>query len=99
MTKEERIRGYLGLAARAGRMESGEFSVEKAVKSGRAHLVLIAEDASDNTKKKFQNMCAYHEVPYLLFGDRETLGHVIGREFRATACVTDIKLAKAIREL
>ena len=42
----------LGLAARAGRIVSGEFTVEKEVKSGRAYLVLIAEDASENNRKK-----------------------------------------------
>ena len=28
-----------------------------------AELVIVAEDASDNTKKKFQNMCDFYEVP------------------------------------
>ena len=46
---------YLGLATRAGKVQSGEFSTEKSVKSGKAALVLVAGDASDNTKKKFTN--------------------------------------------
>ena len=41
----------LGMAAKAGKIESGEFSTEKAVKGGRGRLVIVAEDASDNTKK------------------------------------------------
>ena len=36
----------LSLAAKAGKVASGEFSVEKAVKSRKAHLVLVADDAS-----------------------------------------------------
>ncbi|MDO5702179.1 MAG: ribosomal L7Ae/L30e/S12e/Gadd45 family protein, partial [Lachnospiraceae bacterium] len=81
MTGEEKICGYLGLAARAGRTESGEFSAEKAVKSGRAYLVVIAGDASLNTKKKFSNMCDHYEVPMLVLFDRERLGHIIGKQF------------------
>ena len=96
MTAGERMRGYLGLAARAGKVESGEFSTEKAVKSGRAHLVVIADDASENTKKKFMNMCEYYEVPCFVFAELETLGHTIGRQFRASLAVTDIKLAKEL---
>ena len=99
MTKEERIRGYMGLAARAGRIESGEFSTEKAVKSGKAHVVFIAGDASENTRKKFFNMCEYYKVPVFELADREQLGHIIGRQFRASLAVTDAKLAAAILSL
>ena len=45
----------LGLAQRAGKVASGEFSTEKAVKSKKAFLVVVASDASDNTLSiKFQ---------------------------------------------
>ena len=47
----------LGLAAKAGRVVSGEFATEKAVKAGKARLVLVAGDASDNSRKKFSDMC------------------------------------------
>ena len=43
----------IGLATKAGKVASGEFCTEKEVKSGRACLVIVADDASDNTKKKF----------------------------------------------
>ena len=38
---------------KAGHLVSGEFSVEKAVKSGHAWLVLVAADASGNSKKQY----------------------------------------------
>ena len=42
----------LGLAMKAGKVVSGEFAVEKYVKEGKStSLVLVAEDASKNTKK------------------------------------------------
>ena len=52
----------LGLAAKAGKVVSGEFATENAVKSGKAFLVLTAEDASNNTRKKFNDMCTYYEA-------------------------------------
>lgn len=87
----------LGMATRAGKTVSGEFAVEKSVKQGTAYLVLLAEDASDNTKKKFTDMCTYRKLPYLLLADRETLGRAIGKEFRACVAVEDENLAKVIR--
>ncbi len=53
MTKNK-VMSYLGLATRARKVQSGEFSTEKSVKSGRAALVMVAEDASDNTKKVYK---------------------------------------------
>ncbi len=88
----------LGMAARAGKTVSGEFAVEKSVKQETAWLVLLAEDASDNTRKKFTDMCSYRDIPCLLFADKETLGRAIGKEYRACAAVEDENLARVIRE-
>lgn len=96
MTSENRILGYLGLAERGGHAVSGAFSTEKAVKSGKARLVLIAGDASSNTKKEFQDLCSWYDVPYLIFSDRGTIGHALGRDERVLAAVTDEKLAAAV---
>lgn len=96
MNKRNKTMSLIGLAMRAGKIASGEFSTEKAVKSGRARLVVVASDASDNTKKKFYNMCAYYQVPCETAGDKETLGHAIGKEYRASLAVLDENLAEAI---
>lgn len=48
----------IGLATKAGKIASGEFAVESAVRKGKAVLVIIASDASDNTKKSFNDMGA-----------------------------------------
>ena len=39
----------ISLATKAGKTASGEFATEKEVKTGYAELVIVAEDASDNT--------------------------------------------------
>ena len=72
--------------------------VTKEVKSGRACLVIVADDASDNTKKKFQNMCDFYQVPIYFYKDKETLGHAMGKEFRASLVVLDEGFAKGIRK-
>ena len=84
----------IGLAMKAGKIVSGEFMTEKSVKTGKAELVLVAADASDNTRKKFQNMCAFYEVPVFFAESKDALG----REYRASMAVQDANFASAIRK-
>ena len=51
MENRKKVLNLLGLATRAGKTASGEFMTEKAIKSGKAYLVIVSEEASDNTKK------------------------------------------------
>ena len=95
---ENKIYGYLGLAARGRKLVSGEFMTEKAVKEGSARLVILAEDASDNTKKMFGNICEFYQVPLYTMSNKELLGHAIGKQIRASLAVTDDGLAKAIKK-
>ena len=95
----DKVLSMIGLATRARKIAAGEFSVEKAVKSGRAFLVIVAEDASDNTKKMFKNMCAHYEVPLSIYGAKETLGHATGKEVRASLAILDQSFADAIQKL
>lgn len=86
----------LGLAEKAGKIASGEFSAEKAVKSHKAFLVIVAEDASDNTRKMFRNMCDFYRVPMYLYGTKEELGHHIGKQYRASLAVTDQGFSRSL---
>ncbi len=93
-----RALSMIGIAAKSGKVLSGEFSTEKAVKTMKAHLVIVAEDASDNTKKRFSNMTDYYDTPIFFFGTKEELGKHIGKEFRASLAITDENLAKAVTQ-
>ncbi len=96
--KTDKALGLVGIATKARKVVSGEFMTESSVKSGDAMLVLVAEDASDNTKKKFTNMCEFYNVPIRIYGTKDELGHAMGKEFRASLAVTDKGLAKAVME-
>lgn len=92
----DKILSLLGLAARGRNLVSGEFSTEKAVKEGRAALVIVSGDASDNTKKKFTNMCTFYKTPICFYASKEKLGRAIGTEMRSSAAVTDQGMAENI---
>lgn len=94
--KQDRILSMLGLAEKAGKVASGEFSAEKAVKTRNAYLVIVASDASDNTKKMFCNMCSYYHVPYYVYGTKDELGHCIGKQYRASVAITEEGFAKSL---
>ena len=94
--QQDKVLSMISLTAKAGKIVSGEFSVEKAVKEKKAVLVIVSAEASDNTKKMFKNMCDYYKVPLYYYGTKESLGHFIGKEFRASIAVTDQGLADGI---
>ncbi|MDF2590215.1 MAG: hypothetical protein K0S41_4057 [Anaerocolumna sp.] len=95
---EKKVFSYIGIAAKAGYLSSGEFMTEKAVKEGKAKLVIVASDASNNTKKMFTNMCTYYKVPIYFFGEKTQLGHAIGKEFRASLVLLDKGLADTVEK-
>ncbi|MDF2943758.1 MAG: hypothetical protein K0S01_2616 [Herbinix sp.] len=96
--EEKKVFNLLGIATKSRKLISGEFSTEKAVKEKKAAMVIVADDASDNTKKMFTNMCTYYNVPIYFFGDKDDLGHAMGKEFRASLAVFDKGLADAIEK-
>ena len=92
----KKVLNLIGLATKAGKTVSGEFSTERAVKSGKAYMVIVSEEASDNTRKKFANMCTYYQVPIWIFGKKDELGHYMGKEMRASLAVLDEGFAGAM---
>lgn len=99
MKTNKKVLSLLGLATRSRNVVSGEFMTEKSVKSGTAKLVIVAEDASDNTKKEFRDMCTFYKVPCYFFGTKEELGKSMGKEIRASLSITDDGFAGSIIKL
>ena len=95
---QDKLLSLIGLATKAGKVVSGEFSVEKAVKAGKTSLVIIADDASMNTKKKFTNMCDFYKVPIYFYASKNELGHCIGRDYRSSIAITDYGFGGAIEK-
>ena len=97
--KPDKILSLIGLATRAGKIASGEFCTEKEVKTGRAALVIVAEDASDNTKKKFKVFCEKFKVPIIENYRKEELGAILGREEINIIGILDKKIGDRLLEL
>ncbi len=89
----------IGLANRAGKVETGEAKAEDRIRHKKSKLVIISEDASENTVKKFQNLCKSNNIKLIKAGNREILGNYCGRDFAVVISVGDEGFAKTIREL
>ncbi len=96
--KRDSVLSLVSIAKKAGKVAAGGFQTETAVRSGRAGLVIVSADASDNTRKKFRNMCAFYKTPILFYGTKEQLGAAVGCEERASLAVLDAGLSGSIEK-
>ncbi len=94
-----KIYSLLGLCMKSGNLVSGDDSTLLDIKRNRVHLVLIAEDASENTKKLFKDKCLYRNISYYYFSTKYDLGEAIGKAPRAVIGIRDINFSNKIKEL
>ncbi len=88
---------YLSLARKGGLAELGEEPVGAAARAGKAHLILVAGDASDHTWRRAKSFAAGTDQQCLrLEVTKERLGVAVGRTSLAIAAVTDPRLALAL---
>ena len=91
------ILSLIGLAKKAGRVEVGEEPVGAAARARDARLILLAEDAADNTVRRASHFaeagaCLLTKIP----ADKDALGKAVGRTSCAMLAVTDVGFADAI---
>lgn len=84
-----KILSLISLATKAGKVVSGEFAVEKAIKEGKAKLVIVSNEASNRSKKNYSDICSFYNVPLYFYGNKEELGRFTGKEFRVSVGILD----------
>lgn len=90
---------YLALARKAGKAELGEEPVGAAARAGKAHLILVAGDASDHTWRRGKSYAAgTNQQCIRLPHTKDELGQIIGRTSLAMAAITDVSLALALAQ-
>ncbi|MDI3310808.1 MAG: ribosomal L7Ae/L30e/S12e/Gadd45 family protein [Thermoanaerobacterium sp.] len=86
----------LGLCRKAGKLIPGSVSVEKGIAKLNVCLVVISEDASENTKKKFITLCNANDIPYIIAGKMFYIGKSIGKGDTAVIGITDENLSNKL---
>lgn len=94
MPQPNKLTSAIGFAMKAGKIVSGDFSVEKIARSGRARLLLLDDTASGNTKEKYQALSASKNVELI---EIAALGNWIGKPGRMVAAVTDENFTTMIK--
>ena len=95
----EKTLKFLGLMRRARALEPGENNSGEAVRGGRAKLLLMASDASDNARKRAESFTAGRSCLLLpLPFTKEELSGALGTGSVAMAAVTELGFAKALTE-
>ena len=80
-------------------LSTGEETAERLLQKEEAQLLIIASDASENTKKKFVNKCFFYQKPVRVFGERAVLSKCVGKSNRTVYVVTDSGFAARLQSL
>lgn len=85
---------YLGIARKAGRIELGEENTGIAARGGKARLVILASDASDNARRRAEGFVARTHIPLLTVPfTKAEISDMTGKSGCSMAALTDIGLA------
>lgn len=96
---EAQALGLLGLAARAGAAVPGTDRVRDAARRGELEFVLLAADASENSRKKLLPLLDRLQIPHETRCERVELGTALGRSSLSAVGLTDASLAARLRTL
>ncbi len=94
-----KILGLIGLAARARKVCFGADSVEERINKNKVKMLIVAEDASQRTKDKFNKIAKEKNVPIIIKGDIELLSKTIGKSNKAIIGIEDINLSNEIQRI
>lgn len=92
----KKLLSLLGLGMKAGYVISGEMGCSLSIKKGNSKLLIIASNASLNTKEKFINLSNKNNVKYYEIGLKEELGSAIGKGLTSVISIRDEAFSKAI---
>ena len=88
----------LGICKCAGKISYGE-TLLKDIKNKKVCLVVVANNASDNSKKKIIDKCSFYKCEYLICLDKESMTKAIGRVDLVSAVgIKDCNLSKKFKE-
>ncbi len=96
----EKALNMLGLMRRANSIQIGEDKTGAAVKAGKAKLLLLAADASDNARRRAEAFITGRNVQLVpLPFDKAELSERLGVNGCSMAAVTDLGFANAFVKL
>lgn len=94
-----KVKSFLGLSYRAGRIVTGETMVKELFKEKKKiSFLILASDASARTKEEFTFRAKKQQIELKEIGYKEELGAAIGKGERAILAIMDDKLALSLKK-
>ena len=93
---EKKLASYMGFAAKAGKVAAGTNTAIFTMAKGKARLLIVCEDISDNGKDKVLTSAKQNGVEYRVYDKAEDLGHYTGKYGAGVFCITDQNFADVI---
>lgn len=90
---------FLSLIKRSGKIVEGYNKTEELLKKGLIKVLIVSEDASENTYEKFKNYSTKYNVYLIKKYTKTQLGLSIGRNEINVIGLTDGSMCKKIIEL
>ena len=94
-----KIFSMLVLCMKAGKLSYGSDMVEEKIKYKQVSLLIIADDASDNTKQKFIRIASQNNLNLYFYSTIEELSHSVGKNNKAVLGIMDKNFAEKINIL
>lgn len=93
-----KVLNTLGICACARKISYGE-TLLKEIKSKKVYFVVVASDASDNSKKRIIDKCTYYKCEYVICSDKASITKSIGRvDLVNSVGIKDYNLVKKLKE-
>lgn len=95
----EAVYRLIGLAIRANQAKTGTEGTLNAIGHDQVRLVIVADDAAENTRHQIELAAIRNQVPLVGFGCKSELGHWTGHAERAIVAVLDQGFADRLQDL
>ncbi len=95
----KRILGMLGISAKAGKIVCGTDATIQDIQRNKVSLVIVAENASEKTKKNIKYICDKNGVTILEFGNIDEISKTIGKSNKAIIGIKSKSLSNEIEKL
>lgn len=97
--QNKRILGMLGISAKAGKIVCGTDATVEDIERHKVSLVIVAENASEKTKKNMKYICDKNGVTILEFGNIDEISKTIGKNNKAIIGIKSKSLSKEVEKL
>lgn len=88
--------GFIGLSMKAGKIVFGTEAVVQSIQKRKVKLVIVAEDAADRTIEKFRKLAEECKIPFVKYGETNSLSKAIGKDNKVVIGIKDKNIAEQI---